>query len=73
MANHLTDEQETLLAHVIERARNRAKRAWKITIGFSGATPDEAFDKGFEDAMEFALSDEFGQLISRLKAMLSGE
>jgi hypothetical protein len=46
----LTDEQETFLANLVERARERAKRAWKITEGFSRATVDEAFDSGFGEA-----------------------
>lgn len=71
MAAQLTEEQEAWLVDVIEQARERAKRAWKITSGFTHASPDEAFDKGFEEAMEFAVSDEFARLISRLKAMLT--
>jgi hypothetical protein len=67
----LTDEQETFLANLVERARERAKRAWKITEGFSRATVDEAFDSGFGEAMEFAVSDEFAELVARLKAMLT--
>ena len=67
----LTDEQETFLANMVEQARERAKRDWKITEGFSRATVDEAFDLGFGEAMEFAVSDEFAELIARLKAMLT--
>ena len=67
----LTDEQETFLANMVEQARERAKRDWKITEGFSRATVDEAFDSGFGEAMEFAVSDEFAELIARLKAMLT--
>jgi hypothetical protein len=65
----LTDEQETFLANMVEQARERAKRHWKITEG--RATVDEAFDSGFGEAMEFAVSDEFAELIARLKAMLT--
>ena len=67
----LTDEQEMFLANMVEQARERAKRDWKITEGFSRATVDEAFDKGFGEAMEFAVGDEFAELIARLKVMLT--
>lgn len=71
MAAQLTEEQEIWLADMIEQARERAKRAWKTTNGFSRASPEEAFDRGFEEAMEFAVSDEFGQFLTRLKSMLN--
>ncbi len=71
MAAQLTEEQEVWLADMIEQARDRAKREWKATSGISHATPDEAFDRGFEEAMEFAVSDEFGQFLTRLKSMLN--
>jgi hypothetical protein len=70
MANQLTDDQETLLANMIEQARDRAKVAWKSSDTFNQASADAAFDRGFEAAMDFALSDEFGQFISRLRSML---
>lgn len=63
LANQLTDEQETLLANMIEQARDRARAAWK-------SSDTEAFDRGFEAAMDFALSDEFLRFISQLKSML---
>ena len=71
MAAQLTEAQEIWLADMIEQARERAKRAWKTTRGISGTTPDEAFNRGFEEAMEFAVSDEFGQFLTRLKSMLN--
>ena len=70
MANQLTDEQETLLANMIEQARDRARAVWNPSDTFNQASDDKAFDRGFEAAMDFALSDEFGRLISRLKSML---
>jgi hypothetical protein len=70
MDNQLTDDQEMLLANVIEQARDRAKAAWKSSDAFNQASNDECFDRGFEGAMDFALSDEFGRFISRLKSML---
>ncbi len=69
-AAQLTEEQEIWLADMIEQARERAKRTWKTTSGISRATPDEAFDRGFEEAMDFAVSDEFGGFLTRLKSML---
>ncbi len=70
MPAQLTEEQESLLASVIEHARDRARRAWQISDDSSHASVDDAFDSGFAAAMDFALSDEFGRLISKLKLML---
>jgi hypothetical protein len=70
MPAQLTEEQECLLAGVIERARDRARGAWQISDDFSCASVDDAFDSGFAAAMDFALSDEFVLLISKLKLML---
>jgi hypothetical protein len=70
MANRLTDEQETLLANMVEQACGRARAACKASVAFDLVSNDEAFDRGFEAAMDFALSDEFGRLISKLKLML---
>ncbi len=71
MAAQLTEEQESLLANMVEQARDRAKAAWKRSEDFSGASYDDAFESGFEAAMDFALSDEFERLISKLKSMLN--
>ena len=71
MANQLTDEQETLLANMVEQARDRARAVCKGSVVFDLVSNDEAFDRGFEAAMDFALSDEFGCFISRLKSMLA--
>ena len=70
-ADQLTEEQEILLANVIVQARERAKRTWKTTNAFSPAAPDDAFDRGFMEAIDFLVSDEFESFISRLKAMLN--
>lgn len=72
MTSQLTDEDETLLANIIEQARDRAKAAWKSSDTFNQAANDGAFDGGFEAAMDFALSDEFLRFISQLKSMLDG-
>jgi hypothetical protein len=72
MANQLTDEQETLLANVVEQARDRARAVCKASVPFDLVSNDEAFDRGFEAAMDFALSDEFEHFVSRLKSMLDG-
>jgi hypothetical protein len=72
MVNPLTDEQETLLAGMVEEARDRARAGWKASDVSNQASHDEAFDRGFEAAMDFALSDEFGRFISELKSMLDG-
>ena len=71
MANQLTDEQETLLANVVEQARERARAVCKVSVAFKLVSNDEAFDRGFEAAMDFALSDEFERFVSRLKSMLN--
>ncbi len=70
MPAQLTEEQESLLAKAVEHARDRARGAWKISDDFSRVSVDDAFDSGFAAAMDFALSDEFGRLISELKLML---
>ncbi len=70
MPAQLTEEQESLLASAVEHARDRARGAWQISDDFSRASVDDAFDSGFAAAMDFALSDEFGRLISKLKLML---
>ena len=67
----LTNEQETFPANMVEQARERAKRDRKITEDSSRATVDQAFDLGFGEAMEFAVSDEFAELIARLNTMLT--
>jgi hypothetical protein len=73
MAIKLTDEQETLLANLVEQARDRAWVAWKASIASDRESNSEAFDRGFEAAMDFALSNEFEVFISRLKSMLEGD
>ena len=70
MANQLTEEQETLLANMVEQARDRARAVCKASVAFDLVSNDEAFDRGFEAAMDFALSDEFEHFVSRLKSML---
>jgi hypothetical protein len=70
MPAQLTEEQESLLASVVEHARDRARGAWQISDDFSCVSVDNAFDSGFAAAMDFALSDEFVRLISKLKLML---
>ncbi len=70
MAAQLTEEQESLLATMIEQARDRAKSAWKNSNDFREASRDDAFDSGFEAAMDYALSDEFEQMIAKLRSML---
>jgi hypothetical protein len=70
MVNEPTDEQEALLAGMIEQACDCARALWKASDAFDPASDDEAFDRGFEAAMDFALSDEFGRSVSGLKAML---
>jgi hypothetical protein len=70
MANQLTDEQEILLAAMVEQARDRARAVWKASDAFDLVSKDESFDRGFEAAMDFALSDEFERFIDRLKYML---
>ncbi len=70
MAAQLTEEQENLLASMVQQARDRAKVTWKNSDDFSRASRDDAFDRGFEAAMDYALSDEFVRLISKLKLML---
>ena len=70
MASQLTDEQETLLANMVERARDRARAACRASVAFHPVSNDEAFDRGFEAAMDFVLSDEFEHFVSRLKSML---
>ena len=70
MANQLTEEQETLLANMVEQARDRARAVCKASVAFDSVSNDEAFDSGFEAAMDFALSDEFERFISRLNSML---
>jgi len=71
MTAQLTEEQESLLASVVEHARDRAREAWQISDDFSRASVDDAFDNGFAAALDFALSDEFVRLISKLKLMLN--
>jgi hypothetical protein len=70
MAKQLTDEQETLLAAMVEQALDRARAVWKASDAFDLVSKDESFDRGFEAAMDFALSDEFERFIDRLKYML---
>ena len=70
MANQLTDEQETLLANMVEQARDRARAACKASVAFDLVSNNEAFDRGFEAAMDFALSVEFERFVSRLKSIL---
>ena len=73
MVNPLTDEQETLLVDMVEKARDRARQAWKATRIFDLTyltSPDDAFKIGFEAAMDFALGDEFIRLISQIKSLL---
>jgi hypothetical protein len=70
MAARLTEEQESFLAGMVDAARDHAKRAWKSSDDSSQSTLDHSFDAGFEAAMDYALSDEFGRLISKLKSML---
>ncbi len=75
MANQLTEEQETLLANMVEQARERARGVWKASVAkasvaFHLVSNDEAFDRGFDAAMDFAISDEFEHFVSRLKFML---
>jgi hypothetical protein len=70
MANQLTDEQETLLANMVEQARDRARMVWKASVAHDLVSDDEAFDSGFESAIDFAFSDEFEHFISRIKSML---
>ncbi len=75
MANQLTEEQETSLANMVEQARDRARAVWKSSVAkaavaFDLASNDEAFDRGFDAAMDFAISDEFAHFVSRLKFML---
>ena len=70
MANQLTDEQETLLANMVELARDRARAACKASAALHPVSNDEAFDRGFEAAMDFVFSDEFEHFIFRLKSML---
>ena len=69
LANQLTDEQETLLANMIEQARDRARAAWK-------SSDTEAFDRGFEAALHFSIEidarrERTTPLSSSLKTMLS--
>jgi hypothetical protein len=71
LANQLTDEQETLLANVVEQARERARVLCKVSVAFKLLSNDEAFDRGFEAAMDFAISDEFERFVSWLKSMLN--
>jgi hypothetical protein len=68
MIVQLTEKQEIWLADMIEEARERAKEEWKATNAF--ATLDEAFDGGFKEAMDFAVSDEFLEFLARVKSML---
>lgn len=70
MVNPLTDEQEALLVDMMEKARDRARQVWKASRTFDFTTPDDAFNRGFEAAMDFALGDEFMRLISQIKSML---
>ena len=71
MVSQPTDEQEALLAGMIEQARDCARALWKASDAFDLVSNDEAFDGGFEAARDFALSDEFGRSVSRLKSMLN--
>ena len=75
MVNQLTDEQETLLANMVEQTRDRARAVWKASVAkasvaFDLVSYDEAFDRGFDAGMDFAISDEFEHFVSRLKSML---
>jgi hypothetical protein len=69
MINPLTDEQETLLVDMVEKARDRARQVWRANRTFDLTSPDEAFNRGFEAAMDFALGDEFMLLISQIKSI----
>ncbi len=70
MVNQPTDELEASLVGMIEQARDCARALWKASDAFDSVSNDEAFDIGFEAAMDFALSDEFGRSVSRLKSWL---
>ncbi len=70
MPTQLTDKQEILLMNIVEEARDRAMAEWSASAVSDRASSDEAFDRGFEAAMDFVLSDQFARFIYGLKSML---
>jgi hypothetical protein len=53
MVDQPTDEQEALLGGMIEQARDCAMALGKPSDAFDLIFNDEAFDRGFESAMDF--------------------